>query len=208
MISNKGFLILAGIVLLMTGCGEKEESVTYVKNEKLLTYDELLLWATDLAADLAGQEFETSKINKEGMVERDYGYASVTYLDGTIPKIAELTMTRPNLACPRGVFLGNPSEKIESYYHAVGDEYGQGLNYYYEDQKNTTEKYAYGWQDDGRIELGAASGNADGSFTWLRLEYFIENDETVSIVYTADFKKEEKDMYSILVQAEDRVKKD
>ena len=56
--------------------------------------------------------------------------------------------------------------------------------------------------------MGAASGNADGSFTWLRLEYFIENDETVSIVYTADFKKEEKDMYSILVQAEDRVKKD
>lgn len=195
-------------VLMITGCGEREERITYGKNEKILTYDELRLWAADMAADMAGQEFESSKRTEEGLVVRDYGYVRITYREGIIPEIMRLEMIRPNLACPRGVFLGNPLEKIESYYHAAQDEYGQGLEYFYEEKKDGVEKYAYGMREDDKIELGAASGNADGTFTCLKLEYFLVDDMVSSIVYTADPEKDASETEDCLEQVKDRVNQD
>lgn len=197
---NKIMFIL--VCFLLIGCGKNEEGISYVKNEKILKYDEFLLWATDLSADMAQQKYESSKVNGEGLVERDYGHALITYSGEIAPKIVKLKMVRPNLACPRGVFLGNPVEKIEAYYHAAEDEYGRGLNYFYKDTGNGNAKYAYGIQGKEKIELGAASENANGTFTYLKLEYFIQDGVVESMEYTADFEKDEMEMIRLLDRAE------
>lgn len=210
-LKNMGLILCAA--LFLSGCSaslnaqpvsEKQESTasapkfTYEKNGAPLTYDEMTKWANDLAPLMAEEERDSTTEQEDGTVLADYGHAEILWSGWNAPKICRLEIKEPNLACPRGVFLGNPSEKVEAYYQSQNNpSYNEEekLIYLEEKKNDDTGKWEtnYGFYGDGRVNYGAISKRYDGTYTSLELQFAIAEDKVSHITYLAAYELTEEE---------------
>lgn len=158
-------------------------SLTYQQNDTTPSYDEILFWADEMAEYMSGEKYESLTDLDDGTVETTYSHASILWTGHENAHILKLDITQANLACPRGVFLGNPTEKMDAYYPAFSGKPAGSL-YFEQAPRMGRDAWRYGLVTDDGVVYAALAQNTDESYTELRLQYTLQDGKVTHIVYT------------------------
>lgn len=170
----------------------------YERNDQILTYDEILLWASDAATYLIQKQSDVPMEQNDQGVFADYGHAQVLWNlpEGYAPQILQMDITQPNLACPRGVFLGNPTAKVLAYYSVDIDYPQTEKNSFYleEIQRLNHPMCLYGYSENDNLVFGAFSQQQDDDYDQLEIVFSITENAVSKIEYHRELSITEQEL--------------